>query len=120
MKTFISSLLVFLFMTSISLSAQNLEQPDQKIQPSNKLSFSFVSNVTSSLDLKLPIQSFKKNHFLAGAGYLLKGLKFSSVVDEFNATVPFDFRAFEPSSFSSYSETIQKNQLLINPTRVIK
>mgnify|MGYP003648043868 CR=1 FL=1 len=43
-----------------------------------------------------------------------------SSTTDFNATAPFDARGFEPASFSSYSDLIETNYLLLNPTKPVK
>lgn len=63
---------------------------------------------------------FDENKFLTGMGYLLQNLKFSSPIDQFNAIAPFDFRAYEPLNFRSFSQTIQTNYLLQNSIQPIK
>ena len=63
---------------------------------------------------------FDENKFLTGMGYLLQNLKFSSPIDQFNAVAPFDFRAYQPLNFRSFSQTIQSNYLLQNSIQPIK
>lgn len=108
------------------LSTVGFSQSKQTTQPvDSKIHIHFVPDsfldLTNNSILKHPINSMpKRNPFLTGAGYLLQGLKFSSSVDQFNAVAPFDFRAFEPLDYISYSEAFQKNQLVLNSVRVIK
>ena len=61
----------------------------------------------------------QKNVLLTGAGWLLKGLKFRSVVDEFNALPPFDYRGYHPKNFSSFSSNLTKNYFLQKPIRTL-
>ncbi len=118
MKTLIS--FTFLFLITSSVSAQDSTQTKWEVPALKPISFNYIENSSNSIVLRVPSQSLKVNHFLKGAGYLLQGLKFSSAIDQFNAVAPFDFRAYEPMDFSSYSHSIQNNYLLAQPIQPIK
>ncbi len=123
MKFHILSIALFSLVFSAAGFSQSLIQKETTIDTSD---LHFIPNSTDDLatifsaktSLKKPTS--KKNNFLLGTGYLLQGLKFSSVIDQFNATTPFDARGFEPASFSSYSDLIETNYLLLNPTKPVK
>lgn len=120
MKILTSLLVTLLCLVSISVSAQNSVQTESKISTIKPLSFTYIGNISHTINLDLPSQSLKKDHFLTGTGFLLQGLKFSSAVDEFNATAPFDIRGYEPNYFSSFSQIIKKNYLLQNNIQPIQ
>ncbi len=104
---------------ALSSSAQTIEH-EEELQSASQLKFEYTSTTKLSFDIKFQPLSLKTNRFLTGTGYLLQGLKFNSAIDQFNAISPFDFRAYKPLSFSSYSQTIQRNYLLAQPIQPIK
>jgi hypothetical protein len=110
-------LTLFLCLISLSTSAQVLEQKNNRTDDA-KISFNFIPDYNHQFQIK-PLQ-VKSNKVLVGTGFLLQGLKFSSPIDQFNAVAPFDFRAYEPLNFSSFSQTIQSNYLLQNSIQPIK
>ena len=93
-KFFILSL--FLCLISLSVSAQVLVEENNRTED-GKISFNFIPDYNHQFQIK-PLQ-VKSNKVLVGTGFLLQGLKFSSPVDQFNAVVPFDFRAYKPLNF---------------------
>jgi len=110
-------LTLFLCLISLSASAQVLVEENNRSEDA-KISFNFIPDYNHQVQIK-PLQ-VKSNKVLVGTGFLLQGLKFSSPVDQFNAVAPFDFRAYEPLHFSSFSQTIQSNYLLQNSIQPIK
>tara|TARA_R110002096_G_scaffold97694_1_gene217625 strand:- start:3566 stop:3937 length:372 start_codon:yes stop_codon:yes gene_type:complete len=123
MKSHILSIALVSLLFSITGFSQTLIQKETNIDTSDlhflpSSTTDFVANFSTKTSLKKTDN--KKNSFLLGTGYLLQGLKFSSVIDQFNATAPFDARGFEPASFSSYSDLIETNYLLLNPTKPVK
>lgn len=110
-------LTLFLCLIALSASAQILEQKNNRTDDA-KISFNFIPDYNHKFQIK-PLQ-VKSNRVLVGTGFLLQGLKFSSPIDQFNAVAPFDFRAYEPLNFSSFSQTIQSNYLLQNSIQPIK
>jgi len=110
-------LTLFLCLISLSASAQVLVEENNRSEDA-KISFNFIPDYNHQVQIK-PLQ-VKSNKVLVGTGFLLQGLKFSSPVDQFNAVVPFDFRAYKPLNFSFFSQTIQTNYLLQNSIQPIK
>lgn len=108
-------LLISLLLGSSAVLAQEIENK-KLITPSLKLEF--IPSASEPV-FEIPVLSMsssqKRNTVLTGAGWLLSGLKFRSVVDEFNAVPPFDYRGYRPKSFSSYSSHISNNYFLQNP-----
>jgi hypothetical protein len=115
-KIFIQTLLLCLI--TLSVSAQILEKENNHTDDA-KISFNFIPDYNHQFQQIKPLQ-VKSSKVLIGTGFLLQGLKFSSPVDQFNAVAPFDFRAYEPLHFSSFSQTIQTNYLLQNSIQPIK
>lgn len=118
---------VFLILSIALLFAESGFTQTKRIAPDIEIKkgYTFVPYTFADLSkissLNVPNKDFfDKNTFLTGMGYILQGLKFSSPVDQFNAVVPFDFRAYEPLHFSSFSQTIQTNYLLQNSIQPIK
>ncbi len=123
MKFHLTSTVCFVLLLSVSSFAQALDQQQNLNTEDSELRFlpSSQTNSRSSLSLQVATKpENKKNNFLLGTGYILQGLKFRNAVDQFNVTAPFDVRGFEPASFSSYSDLIETNYLLLNPTKPIK
>lgn len=117
--TLFLSLLISLALNSVVFSQtqhNNISKSDQHIPKFMPDIFENTSLI-SSHNIHIGI---KKSTVLYGAGYLLQGLKFRSVVDQFNATVPFDIRGYKPTSFSSYSQVITQNYLLTQSTQPLK
>ncbi|XWN36149.1 MAG: hypothetical protein ROO71_09295 [Balneola sp.] len=117
MKSKFFILTLFLCLMTLSVSAQVLEKMNNRTNDV-KISFNFIPDYNHQFQIK-PLQ-VKTNKVLVGTGFMLQGLKFRSPVDQFNAVAPFDFRAYEPLHFSSFSLTIQTNYLLQNPIQLIK
>jgi len=117
MKRKFFTLTLFLCLISLSASAQVLEQKNNRTDDA-KISFNFIPDYNHQSQIKPP--QVKSNKDLDGTGLPLQNLKFSSPVDQFNAVAPFDFRAYEPLNFSSFSQTIQTNYLLQNSIQPIK
>jgi len=57
---------------------------------------------------------FKPNKLLITSGWILRGLKYDSAIDEFQSYVPFDERAFTPNSFSELNSSLTNNYLIIH------
>ena len=110
-------LTLFLCLITLSASAQFFEKENNRTEDA-KISFNFIPDYNYQFQIKPP--QVKSNKVLVGTGFLLQGLKFSSPIDQFNAVAPFDFRAYEPLNFSSFSQTIQSNYLLQNSIQPIK
>lgn len=55
----------------------------------------------------------KPNRVLISSGWILRGLKYDSPIDEFSALIPFDKRAFDPYTVSGFNTSITRNYLLI-------
>lgn len=117
MKRKIFVLTLFLCFITLSVSAQVLEKKNSNTENA-KISFNFIPDYNYQFQIK-PLQ-VKSNRVLVGTGFLFQGLKFSSPIDQFNAVTPFDFRAYEPLNFSSFSQTIQTNYLFQNSIQPIK
>jgi len=117
MKRKFFTLTLFLCLITFSASAQILEKENNHTEDA-KISFNFIPDYNHQVQIKPP--QVKSNKVLVGTGFLLQGLKFSSPIDQFNAVTPFDFRAYEPLNFSSFSQTIQTNYLLQNSIGPIK
>ena len=111
-------LTLFLCLISLSATAQVLEKENNHTEDAT-ISFNFIPDYNHQFQQIKPLQ-VKSNKLLIGTGFLLQGLKFSSPIDQFNAVVPFDFRAYELLNFSSFSKTIQTNYLLQNSIQPIK
>ncbi len=123
MKFHLVSTVFFVLLLSVSGFAQAIEQQQNLNTGDSELRFLPSSQISpiSSLSFQVATKyENKKNNFLLGTGYILQGLKFRNAVDQFNATAPFDTRGFEPTSFSSYSDLIETNYLLLNPTKPVK
>lgn len=121
MKIIFLSFSLLMLPLSSSIMAQNTEL---KQKANIKSELRFLPNSISDLTVYHSGFSFrntsKQNIFLARTGYLLQDLKFSSPIDRFNATAPFDIRGFEPTTFSNYSNYIKTNYLLLKPIQSIK
>lgn len=79
--------------------------------------FRFVQvNLVPSLtdDLTILTQFESRSDFLFHTGAFLQSLKFSSPIDQFNALVPFDQRAFRPVSYSRFNQSLNNAQLILN------
>lgn len=111
----ISLILFLLFTPFICVQAQEKDSATV-----DNISFlpAYSTDFTShSLDLSLSTLNPKKSKFLFATGWLLQGLKYNSAFDEFTTSPQFDFRSFEPASFSSYSDHFQKNYLIMNQAK---
>ena len=54
------------------------------------------------------------NKLLFSTGWILQGLKYDSIVDDFSSLAPFDSRDFEPKSITELNLLITSNYLLID------
>jgi hypothetical protein len=123
MKIKVFILISFVLLLSSSVSAQSKKElNDFKI----KLKYDFVSTsytgLSSKSSLKLSNKALFDNNsnLLLITGHLLQGFKFSSPIDQFNATNPFDIRGYQPRNFSSYVSYFNDTALLQQKIRTIK
>lgn len=115
------------FLISILLLLSNYVSAQSKKKLSDfeiKLKYDFVSTsftgLSSNSTLKLSSNPLSNNNVLLVTGYLLQGFKFSSPIDQFNATPPFDIRGYQPRDFSSYVSYINGTSLLQQKITPIK
>ena len=96
--------------SSVAFAQSNADVP-------KNVEFQFLQvNLIPSLtdDLTMLTQFESRNNFLTQTGAFLQSLKFRSPVDQFNAIAPFDHRAFQPASFSSFNKLLTNAQLILN------
>lgn len=113
----ILSFLVLLLISTSAMAQHMQEEVKPKI--STDLRFDYIPNSDLMINFKLP-QNPTNNKFLLSAGYVLQGFKYSSVIDEFNATPPFDIRGYQPRNFSSYVSYLNETSLLQQKITPIK
>lgn len=99
--------------------AQSTLESEQLASTKN-LRFEFTANYINQFDFGYSKAKVKKSAFLTTAGYLLQGFKFSSPIDQFNATAPFDLRGYQPKDFSSFVSYINDTSLLQQKITPIK
>jgi len=118
MKTQLILLFLALFIISTKTKAQHIQE-EVKPKTSTDLRFDYIPNSDLMINFKLP-HNPTNNKFLFSAGYFLQGFKYSSIIDEFNATPPFDIRGYEPRNFSSYVSYLNETSLLQQKITPIK
>ena len=98
---------------SFILLVNSYAQMDQ-IVPEESIQLSFVPETFNNGPLLNPGQSFETTKYSRSAslfvtGFLLRGLKYSSPIDDFFSYQPFDPRAIDPVNFSEYSLYLNRN-----------
>jgi len=73
-----------------------------------------VTHPAEDFILEHQFTDFRPNKLLVTSGWILRGLKYDSAIDEFHSYVPFDERAFTPYSFSELNSSLTKNYLIIH------
>jgi len=106
-----SLLILFGAFLHAEVNAQFIESKTSVLNE-QQISFSFNPQIVQSNTLKLNVHKASANNLLVSTGFLLQGLKFNSPVDQFNASLPFDFRAYEPRTFSELNQKVSSNLLL--------
>ncbi len=104
-------MILFAAFLHTQVNAQFIESKTSMLNE-QQISFSFNPQIVQSSTLKLNVHKIPENKFLVNTGFFLQGLKFNSPVDQFNASLPFDFRAYEPRTFSELNQKVSSNLLL--------
>ena len=111
------AILFFLTGLSLAVQAQNFTK-DDVLTP-----ISLNSSLTNFETLSFQNTSFKvemskilpsQNTFLFSSLGLFEGIKFHSVLDQFESIPMFDSRAYKPTSVSDYNNYLHRNYLILH------
>ncbi len=109
MKNLIATLVLSVSATVVFAQSSNNVPKDVEFH------FVQVNLMPSSTDgLTLVTQLESRSNFLYKTGAFLQSAKFRSPIDQFNALAPFDQRAYQPASFSSFNQLLTNAQFILN------